>query len=65
MMLTEEEQHDLDHNMRWGSDGYPLSKVKSGWLLKHFPKVFKTKKSAGEQWEKYIDILLDKKANRI
>lgn len=63
--LNEVERHELAHDGRWGSDGYPVSKVKSGWILPHFPVVYKTKRAAVAQWERYIDILLDKNAGRL
>jgi hypothetical protein len=51
--------------MLWGSDGYPITKRGREWWVKHFPVPFKTKRQAVAQWERYIDILLDKKAGRL
>lgn len=71
MTLTENERRFLTHNTRWGSDGYPITKIKGGWVwhesygVKGAPVVFKTKKAAGEAIENYIDILCDKLAGRI
>jgi hypothetical protein len=70
-MLSENERRFLNHNIRWGSDGYPITKVKGGWIwheswgIKGTPVVYKTKKAAGEAIEKYVDILADKAAGRI
>lgn len=71
MPLTEAEQQVLTHNSMWGSDGYPLRKLKSGWAwgpvfgINGPPKVFKTKREAAASFEAYIDILCDKKAGRL
>ena len=64
--LTEEERRELRHNMMWGSSGYPVEKFASGgWHLPHYPTVFPTKRAAVKQWERYIDMLLDKQSGRI
>jgi len=69
--LTENETSFLQQNTRWGSDMYPLMKVKRGWIWTEFcgvkgaPTVYKTKREAGEAIERYIDILIDKTAGRL
>lgn len=71
-ILTEDERAILNHNCRWGSDGYPIRKFRSGgwswgpWRsINGPPVVFKTKREAVASFEAYIDILLDKNAGRI
>lgn len=60
--LTETERHILSHNMRWGSDGYPVRKLGRKWHvdspLAPFG-VFATKREAIAFWENLIDILID------
>ncbi len=69
--LTEGENQFLQHNSRWGSAGWPIQKVKGGWIWTEFfgvkgaPTVYKTKKAAGEAIERYIEVLLDKLAGRV
>tara|TARA_R110000744_G_scaffold25522_6_gene63274 strand:+ start:1828 stop:2031 length:204 start_codon:yes stop_codon:yes gene_type:complete len=63
--LTTEENKELTHWSRFGSDGYPVTKIGRKWSVTHFPKMFATKREATAQWEKYIDILIDKTAGRI
>lgn len=69
--LTVAESDFLQHVQRWGSDGYPIQKAKSGkWLwvkisgIKGAPTVYKTKAAATAAIGAYIDILLDKHAGR-
>ena len=68
--LTEDENHILTHNSRWGSDGYPVAKRSGKWFidgmlnLGKFPIAFKTKKEAFTYWEMYIDRLIDRAAGR-
>ena len=70
-MITTEEEEVLTHQSRWGSDGYPVSKRGRLWWIDgirgcgRFPVPFKTKKAAVEQWERYMQILRDKKAGRL
>lgn len=61
---TEDERWLLDHVCRWGSDGYPILRLKRGWLINsdfrgvpHFPTVFKTKRAAVNQLEAFLDVL--------
>jgi hypothetical protein len=71
MRLTEGEERFLNHNSRWGSDGWPIRKVGRSWHwedsfgYRGAPVSYKTKREAGEAVERYIDLLLDKKAGRI
>ncbi len=59
--LTETETAELTHWSRFGSDGYPIRKLSSGnWILPHFPVVYKTKREAAAQWERYIDALIER-----
>jgi hypothetical protein len=69
--LEEHEGRFLDHMMRWGSDGYPVRKAGHSWIWDDFcgvrgsPKVYKTKRETVAAIERYIDILLDRKAGRL
>lgn len=69
--LSDNEESFLRHMMRWGSDGYPVSKVGQSWHWVDFrgcsgaPTVYKTKREAEVAVENYIDILIDKKAGRL
>ena len=71
MPLTDNEESFLRHMMRYGSDGYPVSKVGRTWQWIDFrgcsgaPTVYKTKREAFKAVDNYIDVLLDKKAGRI
>ena len=63
-VLNEDEQALLTHWCRFGSDGYPVSKVGSRhWTwgpwrsIKGPPVVFKTKRLAVASFEAYIDSL--------
>ena len=69
--MTQAEQDFLRAITMWGSDAYPVLKVKNGWIWNEFwgvegaPTVFKTKRACVEAIERYIQVLLDKKAGRI
>jgi len=71
--LSEDEKRLVTHIMRWGSDGYPISKLRSGrgWIWSGFgnikgpPTVFKTKRAAFDWFESYLDVLIDAHAGRI
>lgn len=69
--LTENEHDFFEHMVRWGSTGYPVMKVKSGWIWQEFygvkgaPVVYKTKRECVTAIEGYIDILRDKRAGRL
>lgn len=68
--LTESEGNFLRHMMMFGSDGYPVQKAGSRWIWVEFwgvrgaPVVYKTKRAAVAAVERYIDILIDRKAGR-
>lgn len=64
-LLIGNEEEWLTHYARFGSDGYPVTKMGREWWLPNFPGPFKTKRAAVEQWERYIMMLLDKKAGRL
>jgi hypothetical protein len=70
--LSEGEVSILTHISRWGSDGYPVHKLRSGkWILtdmfgvKMAPVVFKTKREAVASFEAFMGVLRDAKAGRI
>ena len=69
--LTTDESFVLDHWSRWGSDGYPIVKRGRKWFidgmcgLGKFPIAFKTKRESAEYWERFIDILIARKAGRL
>ena len=63
--LSETEAAELTHWARFGSDGYPVTRVGRCWHLPHFPVVYKTKRAAVEQWERYINALIERKAGRL
>ncbi len=61
--ITADEAQALMHWSRWGTDGYPILKVKNGWTYNGFrslssPEVYKTKRAAVAAWEDLIDILI-------
>ena len=58
--MTEKERGSLPHWSRWGSDGYPVTKVRSRWSVDGggISKRFKTKREAYARWEAYIDTLI-------
>ena len=68
--LTENEDFILNHWSMFGSDGYPVNKRGNSWFVDGMrgcgscPASFKTKREATEQWEKYIDVLIDRNAIR-
>jgi len=70
--ITDDERALLRHIGRWGSDGYPIHKFKSGgwgwgpWRsVKGPPVVFKTKREAVRSFKAFEEILLDAIAGRI
>ena len=71
MNLTQNERQFLNHMSMWGSDGYPVSKIRSRWHWHEFysingaPTVYKTKREAVAAVEAYLDILRDKCAGRL
>jgi hypothetical protein len=69
--MTENESFTITHWSRFGSDGYPIIKRGSRWWVDGIrgcgacPAGFRTKREAVAQWERYINILIDKSAGRI
>ena len=70
--LTESENAFLSHNVRWGSDMYPVRKLRAGvWIWDDFagvkgaPTVYKTKRAAVAAIEAYLEILVAKTAGRL
>jgi hypothetical protein len=63
--LTEDERALLTHTSMFGSDGYPINKLKRGWTWGPFrsvngpPSVFKTKREAVASFERFLDILIE------
>ncbi len=71
-VLSQPENDFLRHMMMFGSDGYPVRKVSSGrwvwdefWGVKGAPTVYKTKREAAAAIGRYIDILIDRTAERL
>lgn len=69
--LTEGENELLAHTIRWGSDGYPISKVGRRWHwreafgVKGAPVSYKTKREAFAAFEAWIAMMCDIKAGRL
>jgi hypothetical protein len=69
--LSPAESDFLRHIMMFGSDGYPVQKVGRSWHwvdfwgVKGAPCVYKSKREATAAVERYIEILIDKKAGRL
>ncbi len=69
--MTENENSVLRHWSMFGSDGYPIIRRGSRWWVDGIrgcgacPSGFGTKREAVAQWERYIDILIDRAAGRI
>ncbi len=70
--LTDDEAACLNRWMLWGSDGYPISKRGRHWWVVGYredlgkcPIPFKTKREAQAQWQRYIDVLIARKAGRL
>lgn len=60
--LTADETALLSHVTMFGSDGYPLQKVKSGWTwgyrgVQGPPVVFRTKREAAASLEAFLAVL--------
>lgn len=69
--LSEDERALLAHISRWGSDGYPVSKLGSDrwqwgpWRsIKGPPRIFRSKKQAIENFEIYLAILRERLAHQ-
>ncbi len=70
--LTDDERNLINHVTRWGSDGYPIHRYKSGkwawgpWRSVNGPPVcFRTKRDATASFEAFHEVLLDALAGRI
>lgn len=70
-MLTENEERLLTHVSMWGAPSYPIRKLAPGrWVWEEFcgikgaPVVYKTKRAATEAFERFYDLLIDRKAGR-
>ncbi len=67
--LSEDETALLNHWSRWGSDGYPVRKLKKShcWIWGPWrsvngpPTTFKTKREAVASFEAFIDVLIEAK----
>ena len=68
---TQAEKDFHQHISMWGSDGYPILKVKNGWIWTDFcgvkgaPIVYKTKRACTFAIERFLDVLCDKAAGRL
>jgi hypothetical protein len=64
--LTNDEAGLIIHIERWGSDGYPISRLGRKWQIgsfrswKGFPILFKTKTAAVKQFEAWHDLALER-----
>lgn len=64
--ITEDERALLLHVSRWGSDGYPVNRLRAGrWTWGPFrsvngpPVVFRTKREAVASFERFCEILIE------
>ncbi len=63
--LGEDEAFILAHWTRWGSDGYPIRKAGRRWWVDGMrgrgacPKSFATKRQAAQQWEAFVQSIID------
>jgi len=64
----DDEKFILNQWAMYGSDGYPIRKLKSRWIWEQrgfkCGSTFKTKCEASASWEKFIDVLIERKAGR-
>lgn len=55
---SDDERAAVAHNIRWGSDGYPLRKLRKGWTLDHpaakGTPMYRLKREAVAAWETLI-----------
>lgn len=69
--LSASEKSIVQHVSRWGSDGYPITKVGRRWHwnemfgVRGAPVSYKTKRAAVQAFENFHDLLLDKAAGRV
>ena len=64
-ILTTDERDLMTHISRWGSDGYPIRKLKRGWIweyrgIKGPPLIFKTKRESIQSFEAFHRTLLER-----
>ena len=70
-ILNEDERGFYGHMVRWGSDCYPVQKMKGKWFWLPFrgvqgsPATYRTKREAVAAVESYLDSLRDKLAGRL
>jgi len=70
-LMAENEAFVLNQWSMFGSDGYPIIERGGRWWVDGIrgcgacPAGFRTKREAVAQWERYIDILIDRAAGRI
>jgi hypothetical protein len=65
--LTDAEVAVINRNMMYGSDGYPITKLRTGKYLIDSPALQHNalhvrKRDAVEAWESYVSILIDTQA---
>lgn len=64
--LSKDERALMNHVSRWGSDGYPVSKLGRKWQwhdshgVKGAPVLYTTKRAAVEAFERYMDLLRER-----
>jgi hypothetical protein len=68
--ITEAERWLLNHVMLYGSDGYPIQRVKTGWIwgtdaVKGPPVVFKTRREAVASFEAWREAKEDAKREKM
>lgn len=69
--LSQAESNFLRAIMMWGASAYPVQKMGNRWFWTEFwgvkgaPTSYKTKREAVGAVERYVDILIDRKAGRI
>ena len=60
--LTSDELSILNHDARWGSDGYPIFRLGAGWSYERLghssPIIYPTKREAIIAWEIIVSTLL-------
>lgn len=56
--LSEDDRRVLTHWSRFGSDGYPVRKLRSSWTIESDPRLFPTKRAAVKAWEIKVQMLI-------
>jgi hypothetical protein len=70
MSLSADERFALTHCTHWGAEAYPVVRRGRSWFVDGirgcgvFPNTFKTKRAAVDQWERYLDILIERSQAR-